>query len=196
MNSDVKKKKVKSKPKTKTTKSEHVLIDPEEWKDHDGQRVIAEYHKTDTESHAENEKQDETNDEEKSSSTDTADDSSKKQSFASRILDISTVEVITYAFFRAMFGKSIHIPLKREGVIDMDITVEDNDVILNTNDVSFVPPQLNIWRLIFMYKNKPIIEYGRGIKRGMKIHYGRAFLFILAMWSGGRKTRKAQAESR
>jgi hypothetical protein len=167
--------------KTKTAKSEHVLIDPEEWKDSDGQRVIAEYHKTDTKPQAENEKQDEMNDEKQSSSTDTADDSSKKQSFTSRILDISTVEVITYAFFRAMFGKSIHIPLKREGVIDMDITVENNDVTLNTNDVSFAPPQLNIWRLIFTYKNKPIIEFVRGIKRGMKIHYGSGLLFVLAM---------------
>jgi len=62
---DVKKKKVKNITKTKTTKSEHVLIEPEEWKDSDGQRVIAEYHKKDIESHAENEKQDETNNEKK-----------------------------------------------------------------------------------------------------------------------------------
>ena len=77
----------------------------------------------------------------------------------------------------------------------MDITVDNSDVILNTNDVSFVPPQLNIWRLIFTYKNKPIIEFGRGIKRGMKIHYGSALIFLLAMWSGGRKTRKAQEKA-
>jgi hypothetical protein len=195
LNPDVKKKKLKSIPKTKTTKSEHVLIDPEEWKDSDGQRVIAEYHKKDAESQAENEMQNETDDEKKSSDTETTGDSTEQKLRISRILDISTVEVITYAFFRAMFGKSIHIPLKREGVIDMDITVDDNDVILNTNDVSFVPPQLNIWRLIFTYKNKPIIEFGRGIKRGMKIHYGSALVFLLAMWSGGRKTRKAQEKA-
>ena len=146
-------------------------------------------------SQAENEMQDETNDEKKSSDTETTGDSSEQKLRISRILDISTVEVITYAFFRAMFGKGIRIPLKREGVIDMDIAVENNDVILNTNDVSFVPPQLNIWRLIFTYKNKPIIEFGRGIKRGMKIHYGSALIFLLAMWSGGRKTRKAQEKA-
>jgi len=189
-------KKVRSIPKTKTTKSEHVLIDPEEWKDSDGRRVIAEYHKKDLpETQAENEMQDEMNDKKKSSDTETTGDSSEKKLLISRILDISTVEVITYAFFRAMFGKSIHIPLKREGVIDMDITVDNNDVILNTNDVSFAPPQLQIWRLIFTYKNKPIIEFGRGIKRGMKIHYGSALIFLLAMWSGGRKTRKAQEKA-
>jgi len=191
----MKKKKVKSTPKTKTTKSEHVLIDSEEWKDSNGQRVIAEYHKKDTASPAENEIQDEMNDEKKSSDTETTGDSSEQKLRISRILDISTIEVITYAFFRAIFGKSIHIPLKREGVIDMDITVDNNDVILNTNDVSFVPPQLQIWRLIFTYKNKPIIEFGRGIKRGMKIHYGSALIFLLAMWSGGRKTRKAQEKA-
>ena len=194
MNSDVKKE--KSISKTKTTKSEHVLIDPEEWKDRDGQRVIAEYHKKDVPgTQAENKIQDEMNDEEKSSDTETTGVSSGRKSGISRILDISTVEVITYDFFRAMFGKGIHIPLKKEGVIDMDITVDNSDVILNTNDVSFVPPQLNIWRLIFTYKNKPIIEFGRGIKRGMKIHYGSAILFLLAMWSGGRKTRKAQEKA-
>ena len=132
---------------------------------------------------------------EKSSNTETTDDSSEQKLHISRILDLSTVEMITYAIFRAIFGKSIQIPLKREGVIDMDIAVKDNDIILNTNNVSFVPPELQIWRIIFTYKNKPIIEYGRGIKRGMKIHYGSALIFLLAMWSGGRKTRKAQEKA-
>ena len=196
MNPDVKKKKVKSIPEKKMTMSKHVLIDPEEWKDHAGQRVIAEYHKKNLPaSQAKNGMQERTNNEKKSSGTDTADDSPEHQSFVARVLDISTIEVITYAFFRAMFGKGIRVPLKREGVIDMDIAVENNDITLNTNDVSFVPPQLQIWRIIFTYKNKPIIEYGRGIKRGMKIHYGSAILFLLAMWSGGRKTRKAQEKA-
>jgi len=188
------KKKVKSTSKTKA-KSEHVLIDPEEWKDHDGQRVIAEYHMKDSASQDENELQDETDDEEKSSSKDIEDDSSEQQLFTTRIIDISTVEVLSYAFFRAMFGKSIHIPLKREGVIDMDIAVEDNNIILNTNDVAFAPLHLDIWRFIFTYKNKPILELGRGIKRDMKIHYGSALIFLLAMWSGGRKARKAQEKA-
>jgi len=190
LNPDVKK--VKNKSKTKTIKSEHILIEPEEWKDHPGRRVIAEYHKKDPpESQAENEIQDE----KKSADTKTTGDSSEQKLPISRILDISTVEIITYAFFRAMFGKGIHIPLKRKGVMDMDIAVENNNVIVNTNDVSFALPDLKIWRFIFAYKNKPIIELGRGIKRGMKIHYGNALIFLLAMWSGSRKTRKAQEKA-
>ena len=177
-------------------KSEHVLIDPEEWKDPDGRRVIAEYHTKDLpESQSKNEMQDETNNEDKSSDMETTGDSTEQKLHISRVLDISTVEVVTYAFFRAVFGKSIRVPLKREGVIDMDIAVENNNIILNTNDVSFAPPELKIWRIIFTYKNKPIIEIGRSTKHGMKIHYSRAILFLLAMWSGGRKTRKAQEKA-
>jgi hypothetical protein len=190
LNPDVKK--VKSNPETKAIKSEHILIEPEEWKDHAGRRVIAEYHKKDPpESQAEHEMQDE----KKSSNTETSDDSIEQKLHISRILDISTVELITYAIFRAMFGKGIHIPLKRKGVMDMDIAVENNNVIVNTNDVSFAPPDLRIWHFIFAYKNKPIIELGRGIKRGMKIHYGNALIFLLAMWSGGRKIRKGQEKA-
>ena len=195
MNSDEKNKKIKHLSKTETTKSEHVLIDPEEWKDNDGQRVIAEYHMKDSASQDENETQDETDDEEKSSSKDTEDDSSEQQLFATRIIDISTVEVLSYAFSRAMFSKGIHIPIKREGIIDMDIAVEDNNIILNTNDVAFAPLHLDIWRIIFTYKNKPVIELGRGIKKDMKIHYGSALKFLLAMWSGGRKARKAKEKA-
>jgi hypothetical protein len=90
-----------------------------------------------------------------------------------------------------MFGRSVRVPLKLEGVIDMDIEVKNTDVILNTDCVAFIPPQLEIWRFVFTYKKKPVLEYGRGIKRGMKIHYGNALLFLLAMWWGGRKIRKA-----
>jgi hypothetical protein len=152
--------------------------------------------KKNTFSQTENKTRDEMNDAEKSSDTETAGDSSDHNLHIPRILNISTAEVITYAFFNAVFGKSIHIPLKQhKGIIDMDITIDNNDVILNTNDVSFVSPQLQIWRLIFTYKNKPIIEFGRGVKRGMKIHYVSALIYLLAMWSGGRKTRRKLQKS-
>jgi hypothetical protein len=97
------------------------------------------------------------------------------------------LEVISYAIFRAMFGKSIMVPLKVEGVIDMDFAVKNNDVTLNTDVIALTPPQLQIWRFIFSYKHKPVLEYGRGIESGVKIHYWRAFLLLLAMWWGSNK---------
>jgi hypothetical protein len=71
--------------------------------------------------------------------------------------------------------------LKLKNVIDMDIAVENNVVTLNTNNVSFIPPKLEIWRFIFAFRNKPLLEYGSGIS-GIKIYYGRAFLFGLTLW--------------
>jgi len=117
-----------------------------------------------------------------------------KQTFSQRVLDISNIEVLAYTIFRAMFGKGIRVPLKIEGSMDMDIAVKDTDVIISTNDVSFEPPKLQIWHFIFAYKGKPVLEYGRGVKR-IKVHYYRAFVMLIAMWWGGKKKRKAKQKA-
>ena len=108
-----------------------------------------------------------------------------------RVLDVSTIEVLTFAMFRAIFGRGVHIPLKVEGVIDMNIVVKDKDIVLNTNELMFEVPELSVWRFIFSYKGRPVIEYGRGVKNRIKIYRVRMFLVLLAMWWGGRKKRKA-----
>lgn len=108
-----------------------------------------------------------------------------------RVLDVSTIEVLTFAMFRAIFGRGVHIPLKVEGVIDMDIVVKDKDIVLNTNELMFEVPELSVWRFIFSYKGRPVLEYGRGVKNRIKIYRVRMFLVLLAMWWGGRKKRKA-----
>ena len=123
----------------------------------------------------------------KTPNKDTTSKPSKHRSFSPRSIDLSTVEVISYAIFRAMFGKSIKVPLKFGGVMDMDFAVKNNDVILNTNTIALEPPQLQIWRFIFTYKNKPVLEYGRGIENGIKIHYLRAIILIMTMWWSSRK---------
>jgi len=104
-----------------------------------------------------------------------------------RLIDIPSIELATYAMFRSLVGRGIRIPLKREGLIDMDIVVKDRDVILNTNQLQFELPSLAIWRLIFAYKGEAIIEYGRGVKNNMKIHRWRLFKLLLQMWWRGRK---------
>jgi len=104
-----------------------------------------------------------------------------------RLIDIPSIELATYAMFRSLVGRGIRIPLKREGLIDMDIVVKDRDVILNTNQLQFELPSLAIWRLIFAYKGEAIIEYGRGVKNNMKVHRWRLFKLLLQMWWRGRK---------
>lgn len=109
-----------------------------------------------------------------------------------RVLDVSTIEVLTFAMFRAIFGRGVRIPLKLEGVFDMEIVAKDKDIVLNTNQLYFQVPELNVWRFILAYKGKPVIEYGRGVKNRIKIHRFRLFVVLLAVWWGGRKKRKAE----
>jgi len=158
LKANAKNKKVKSATETETMKSERVLLEPEEWKDPAWWRVIGEYHKkSPSESLEENETQDGT-DEKKQIDAHIAGDSSKHQSLATQVFDLSTIEVMSFTIFRALFGRSVRVPLKLDGVIDMDIAVENTDVVLNTNCVAFIPPQLQIWRFIFTYKQRAKIR--------------------------------------
>jgi hypothetical protein len=117
------------------------------------------------------------------------------QPLIERVLDVTTIEVLTFAMFRAIFGRGVRIPLRIEGVIDMEIVAKDKDIVLNTNELQFEVPELSVWRFIFAYKGKPVIEYGRGVKNRIKIHRFRLFLVLLAMWWGGRKKRIALAKA-
>ena len=117
-----------------------------------------------------------------------------KQPFFTRVFDVSTIEVLAFTVFRAMFGKGIRVPLKIEGSMDLDIAVKDTDVVVNANGVAFEPPKLEVWHFIFAYKGKPVFEYGRGIER-IKVHYYHAFVMLMAMWWGGKKKRKARAKA-
>jgi len=112
-----------------------------------------------------------------------------------QFFDVSTVEMLAYALSRSLFRRGVQIPLKVKDVVDMDIAVKDTDIILNTNDVSFELPPLQIWHVIFSYKGKPVFEYGRGVNNNMKIHYRHAFPFLMAMWLGTRKRRKARQKA-
>lgn len=275
MSPEVRKKKGRNPPTTDAGTSEHVLLNPEEWKDSAGVKVIKEYHKKDlqgseagpesdldafeqqwkakggSQTASEYHKQDapdmeaqseqgahqprvseaskEASEEElhqgkeppgnagstggeKEVSSDnllekvTSEDSGKDNdqltnttgvtdSLASHpLVDISTVEVLAFTIFRAMFGAGVNVPLKIEGSTDMDIAVKGTDVVINTNDVTFEPPKLQIWHFIFAYKGKPVLEYGRGIDR-IKVHYYRAFVMVMASWWGSKKKRKAKEKA-
>jgi len=110
-----------------------------------------------------------------------------------RPIDLSTLEIITYALFRVVFGGGVRIPIKREGMVDVDITVKGKEVTVNTNQMYFAPPELTVWHIVYMHKGKPVIEFGRGVKKGMKIHRLRALLLVFELWMGSRRGRPIQA---
>jgi hypothetical protein len=110
-------------------------------------------------------------------------------------LDTKTIEVLALAAFRGVFGKGVRVPLKIPGVIDMDLAIRDSNVVVNMNQVQLDVPELVLWRFTFAYQGKAVIEYGRGLKNGMKIHFGQLFALLLTMWRTRSDKIKARAKS-
>ncbi|MGD0587669.1 MAG: hypothetical protein ABSA63_02615 [Thermoplasmata archaeon] len=110
-----------------------------------------------------------------------------------KTLDAKTVEVLALAVFRTLFRDGVHVPLKVDGLMDMDLTVKDNNVLLNLNQVQANVPELSIWRITFAYRGKPVVEYGRGIKNDMKVHFPQLCFLMLAAWREKRKKNQARA---
>jgi hypothetical protein len=108
-------------------------------------------------------------------------------------LDTKTIEVLALSAFRSLFGGEVRVPIKIEGMMDMDLLVRDNNVVLNLNKIEVHAPELLVWRLIFAYQGKPVVEYGRGIKNDMKVHLPQMCFLLLAIWRDKRRLVKAQA---
>jgi len=108
-------------------------------------------------------------------------------------LNTKTVEVLAHTIFQTLFRDGVHVPLKMKGLMDLDLVVRDNNVFLNMNQVQAEMPELSIWRITFAYKGKPVVEYGRGIKNDLKIHFPQACFLLLAIWQEKRKKNKARA---
>ncbi len=112
------------------------------------------------------------------------------KSMIDRPINIHTLEVLSYAVVRALFSQGISLPIKREGIIDMELNVKGKDVILDTKELfPITVPELVIWRVIYAYKGKPVVELGRGVKKGLKIHAFRALVMLVDIWRGNRKQR-------
>jgi hypothetical protein len=111
-----------------------------------------------------------------------------------KTLDTKTVEVLALALFRTVFRNGLRLPLRVKDLMDMDLVIRDNNVLLNMNKVHMEVPELLIWRLTFAYQGKPVVEYGRGIKNGMKFHYPQLVFLLLAIWRDKRRKVRAKAE--
>lgn len=111
-------------------------------------------------------------------------------------IDINALEVVTYAMFRALFGYGLRIPIKKEGVVDLDIVIKGKDFVINTNQLYFELPDLAVWRIVYSHQGRPIMELGRGVKDGFKIHRMNAVRLGLDVWWGGRKKRIARRKAK
>jgi hypothetical protein len=111
----------------------------------------------------------------------------------SEVVDINSLEVMSYWIFRLAFGKELHIPIKKEGMADLDVHIHNKDVIVNTNQLYFVFPELVVWHITYTHKGRPIMEIGRGVKKGLKVHRINAFRLLIEVWMG---SKRAEKESR
>jgi len=109
-------------------------------------------------------------------------------------VDLSTMEMAALTMFRVLFGQGVAIPIRREGIADMDIVVMGKDIVINTNRLVLELPELTIWRVIFTYKGRPILEYGRGVPGRVKVHKVRALLLLVGLWWHGLTSRDAQSD--
>lgn len=114
---------------------------------------------------------------------------------AGQVIDIDTLEVAAFALLKVLVGGGLRIPVKREGLVDMDILIKDNDVVFDVNSLQFGEHRLKVWHLTFAYQGTPIMEVGRGVKNGTRIYKFRAMRLLLTLWAEGRRRKRAAAAS-
>ena len=120
---------------------------------------------------------------------------SPKDAVLNRKLDVGTVEVIT-TLSRAVFGYGVNIPIKRPGVVDMDVTIKGKDININTNEFYVNLPDLVVWRVVYFIKELRVFEFGRGVDKGFKVHRLQALKLFLALRSISKKATKARMAAR
>ena len=106
------------------------------------------------------------------------------------VVDINTLEVVSYWIFRLAFGKQLHIPVKKEGLADLDVHINNKDVVVNTNQLYFSFPELVVWHITYTHKGRPVLEIGRGVKKGLKVHRINAFRLLMEVWMGSKRAEK------
>lgn len=112
------------------------------------------------------------------------------QNIAQGPIDIGLIEFVSYSLFRFAFKDGVSFPIKREGVVDMDVTVKGKEITINTNQLYYNVPELKVWHIVYQHKGRTVLELGRGVKDGMKIHSLGAIRLGLEAWNGSRKMNK------
>jgi len=125
-------------------------------------------------------------------------DRSGAQGRLERALNVQTIEFLAYTVIRALFPRKVRYSVKREGIIDMDVILYERDIILNTNQLVFEVPELSIWRIVYAYKGKPVVELGRGVKNNIKIYKLRLIRILFGLWWAKRfgKAKKGAKDAR
>jgi hypothetical protein len=112
-----------------------------------------------------------------------------------KFLNVTNIELASLAMFRALIGKGVHVPIRVPNGLDMDVIVKDRDIILNTNKIEMIVPELRFWHITYAYKGRPVVEMGRGVEGRLRLHYWNALVFLLAAFWGGRRSKREMAKA-
>jgi len=61
---------------------------------------------------------------------------------------------------------------------------------VNTNQLYFAFPELVVWHITYTHKGRPVLEIGRGVKKGLKVHRINALRLLMEVWMGSKRAEK------
>jgi len=102
-------------------------------------------------------------------------------------LDLSIVEEAAYLVMNRVFREGVRIPIRKEGVADLDVIIKDKEVVIDVNRLIFDAPKLSVWRITLAYQGEPLAMVGRGVKGDLKINPFNMARFLVRVWLEKRK---------
>jgi hypothetical protein len=108
-------------------------------------------------------------------------------------MDLSMMEEIAYLVIRRVFREGVRIPIRKEGMVDLDVIIKGKELVIDVNRLFFDTPKLSVWRVTLAYMGEPLVLFGRGVKQDLKVHPLRVARFLIRAWMEKRRYEK-QAE--
>ena len=102
-------------------------------------------------------------------------------------IDLSIVEQVAYFVMKKVFRDGVKIPIRREGVADLDVIIKDKEVVIDVNQLFFDTPKLSVWRITVAYQGEALAVFGRGVKGDLKINPFNMARFLARAWLDKRK---------
>ena len=106
-------------------------------------------------------------------------------------IDLSLAEELAYVALKKVFPDGLRIPIRKEGLADLDVTIKDKDIVIDVNRL-FVSdvPRLSVWKITYAYQGEALVVYGRDVKGDIKVHPLRMARFLARIWLEKGRTKK------
>ncbi len=110
-------------------------------------------------------------------------------------MDFSLIEELAFLAIKRVFPEGVRIPIRREGIADLDIIIRGKELTIDFNTLVGEVPRLAVWRVTFAYQGEPLAVWGRGVKGDLKVHPFRILRLLVRLWYDKRKLKKQAARA-